>query len=954
MTSSNIPATRKETAMWLLERLVPDTGVNNVATTFAVDGRLDADVLRGALLAVLTRYEVLRTVFATGDGDAGLTKRVLAPEDVAIDLTDIPVTAEGPAADLTAFVGAPFPVDGSLLVRAGLRAGPDGDVCCVVVHHLVFDAMSTAILQRELIAAYDALAAGGTPVATPVAATGERAPDESGLAYWRKNLDGLRQGGSGLWCAKPQAATASLRAETLHHELSAGARETIRRLRKELRASEAVVLLAAYYVLLAQHGAGDDVVIGTPVNVRDPASANAIGYHANLLPLRVLLDDDPDFAAVVKRTRNTFLEAIGHANVPLEQVSPDVIADAPGSWRGSFFRHLFNYLPGSMAAELTVAGSTARPVLAENGYSRFDLEFFFTAGATMTIRAAFCTDAFDAADVALLLARYDELLAGIGDRLDVPVSRLSAQCAADRVATAAPEPVAAPDSVVAAVAERVRTDAAAVAIVEPDRSVRYGELWSAALAVRELVGEAPTVALVAPRGADLAAGLLGSWLAGAKCVVLDPAQPLRDAENTVAESGARLVLTGGEVTVTAPPVVTVAAVPRPAGAATAAAVDIAGDAIAVAGQSHGALAASAAALGSRVDLTGAVLWLNSATTEGLTVELLAPLCAGGRVVVAPDEARTDGTVLANSLSANDIAVLHASPTVLRTVLEEVRPALANRTILSGHERLPGGLARQLTSAGAVVRHGFLTQAGYVSLGEADGDRTWATEGTPLFEVTIGGGAGIGVLGELSVAGAGTGESARWLSDGAIAVLGDDPELAAVETAFAGLADVAAVAAVATPVAAGRAVVVFAESSKPGVAAALRDHARTATLVPVTPVVLDALPVTLGGVVDRAALVRLAADAVAETQGTPADAESDELVATLVRVWCELLDRRDLAGDSNFFTSGGNSLLGAQLVGRIKAVTGMPVALADLFTDPTPRGLAEQLRDAMWDEDEDDD
>jgi non-ribosomal peptide synthetase component F len=220
------------------------------------------------------------------------------------------------------------------------------------------------------------------------------------------------------------------------------------------------------------------VVVGTPVNVRDPASANAIGYHANLLPLRVRLDDDADFAAVVKRTRNAFLEAIGHANVPLEQVSPEVIAAAPGSWRSSFFRHLFNYLPGSVAAELSVAGRPARPVLAENGFSRFDLEFFFTSGATTTIRAAFCTDAFDADDVALLLARYDELLAGIGDRLDVPVARLSAQCAADRAVTAAPEPVAAPDSVVAAVAERVRADAGAVAIIEPDRTVRYGELWS--------------------------------------------------------------------------------------------------------------------------------------------------------------------------------------------------------------------------------------------------------------------------------------------------------------------------------------------------------------------------------------------------------------------------------------------------------------------------------------------
>jgi hypothetical protein len=254
--------------------------------------------------------------------------------------------------------------------------------------------------------------------------------------------------------------------------------------------------------------------------------------------------------------------------------------------------------------------------------------------------------------------------------------------------------------------------------------------------------------------------------------------------------------------------------------------------------------------------------------------------AGGRVLVAPDEARTDGAVLADSLSANGIVVLHAAPTVLRTVLEAARPALADRTILSGHERLPGGLARQLTAAGAAVQHGFLTPAGYVSLGPADGDGTWATEGTPLFGITIGTGTGIGVLGELSVDGIRTGEFARWLPDGAIAVLGEDPELALTETAFAGLADVDAVAAVATAGGGGprRGRVRRVEETRchGGVAR----HARTATAVPVTPVVLAALPVTLGGVVDRAALARLAADAVADTRGTPADAESDELVATL--------------------------------------------------------------------------
>ncbi|MEU7935566.1 condensation domain-containing protein [Micromonospora echinofusca] len=999
----SIAASRKEAAMWLLERLVPDTGVNNVAVAFEVAGRIDRELFTAALRAVLARHEVLRTVFRTDD--ATLTREVLAADRLDVPVVDVPAGDDGMDADLTAFAAEPFAIDGRPLVRAGIRAGADGDVCCIVVHHLNFDAMSTTILLRELLVAYETVAAGRRPDDTPVAALAERAPNERSVAYWRKNLDGLRAAEAGLWCARPPVGAPSLRAETVHHELSAPARAVVRRFQRELRASEAVVLLAAYSVLLAQHGAGSDVVIGTPVNVRDQRSMNAIGYHANLVPLRVRLDPDADFRAVVKQTRSTFLEAISHADVPLEHVSPAVLGDAPSSWRSSFFRHLFNYVPGTVDTSATLTGMPVRHVMVENGYSRFDLEFFIMPGEdATTVRAAFCVDAFEAADVVLLLQRYDALLVRLGEELDRPVAQLSRLGASDLALPASPSAPAATASVLDAVHATVAASPDLVAVQDGADAVSYGRLWSAALATRDLVAASGggTVAVLAPRGALLAAAWLGVWLAGARCVLLDPAQPIPDLAARLADSGAAPVLAAEGLPV--PGAVPIPAVPGATDALRADAPTVADlDAVAyleyhldtpaplAVTVTHRALAGAVARLVDRIGAGPAVTaWLSSTATDAALTELLVALSTGGRVVVAPDAARNDGHALGELVRGHAVDVVQATPAVWRQVAEHAGDRLAGRVVLVAHEPLPRPLAAQLRATGGTPHHGYTTPgvAGYAALDDGL-DEPGVRPATRVFVTEPGTGheLGVGVRGELCVAGdtlaSGyhgrpeltaarfgehpaygrfhrTADLARLLPDGRVDVVGpltaqvrvggQRIHLCDVESVLAAHPDVEAVAAVGS---AGDAqdgtVVAFVESRKPDVTDRLREHARAA--LPLTPelVVLNQLPVTVAGTVDRAALVALAAARASADADPP-----DETTLALVGIWTEMLDRPGLHADSNFFASGGHSLLGAQLVQRVRTDLSMPVQLADLFANPTPRQLAEHLQDAFWDDDEDDD
>jgi hypothetical protein len=156
---SGLAANNKEKALWLLERLVPGTGINNMGMALQVAGRLRPDALGTAIAIVFGRYNGLRTVYRVADGQ--LTKEVVG-EGPSVGIERLSVSGDQIEKDVAEFIGRPFELDGRFLFRAGLAAHPDGDILCIAVHHFSFDMVSLGVFLRDLIGAYDA-----SPCGTP-------------------------------------------------------------------------------------------------------------------------------------------------------------------------------------------------------------------------------------------------------------------------------------------------------------------------------------------------------------------------------------------------------------------------------------------------------------------------------------------------------------------------------------------------------------------------------------------------------------------------------------------------------------------------------------------------------------------------------------------------------------------------------------------------------------------
>jgi acyl carrier protein len=117
------------------------------------------------------------------------------------------------------------------------------------------------------------------------------------------------------------------------------------------------------------------------------------------------------------------------------------------------------------------------------------------------------------------------------------------------------------------------------------------------------------------------------------------------------------------------------------------------------------------------------------------------------------------------------------------------------------------------------------------------------------------------------------------------------------------------------------------------------------MVPAAFVVLEPLPLTPTGKLDRKALPKPDFEAIADESKFVAPSTPKESV--LARIWCEVLGLKHVGIHDNFFELGGHSLLAVRILSEIEKKFGDRPPLATLFQAPTIGKLGTVLNDRSW-------
>lgn len=115
------------------------------------------------------------------------------------------------------------------------------------------------------------------------------------------------------------------------------------------------------------------------------------------------------------------------------------------------------------------------------------------------------------------------------------------------------------------------------------------------------------------------------------------------------------------------------------------------------------------------------------------------------------------------------------------------------------------------------------------------------------------------------------------------------------------------------------------------------------MVPAVLFFLDQLPTTPNGKIDRRALEANGVEVTSKVAYVPPRNPVEE---TLVDIWSAVLGREKVGVEDNFFEIGGQSLLGTQVISRIRESFEIEVPVRMIFQEPTITGLSSYLEEAL--------
>jgi amino acid adenylation domain-containing protein/FkbM family methyltransferase len=732
-----IPLSYAQNRLWVLNQLEPCSPYYNSPSALRMKGKLQIEALEKTLSEVVRRHDVLRTRF---EEDHGRPLQVVMPaEEVRLEVIDLEGMAEEEREEeakriVAEDAGEGFDLRQGPLWRAKLvRMGDEEHILTVTMHHIVTDEWSIWVLVREMGLLYDAYTQGRESPLEELKIqyadyafwqrewlTGEELGRQ--LNYWTQKLEGV-PAIVGLPTDRPRPAVQTHRGARQSFTLNAEVAESLKGLSRREVVTTFMALLAAWQVLLMRYSRQKDIVVGTPIANRNRQELEGlIGFFVNTLVLRSDLSGELSFVDLLRKVRETCLEAYAHQDLPFEKLVDEVRRDRDLS-HTELFQAAF-VLQNAPVTALELSGLALSSMAVDIQAAKFDMTLMIHAGdESFSGSWEYNTDLFDHVTISRMISHFQNLLDSIVADPQMSVTRLPILKHAQRqhllnqwtgVLPCYPKD----RSLHKLFEQQVERSPHSVAVLYEQQCLTYGELnrranQLACYLIKLGVGTEIRVGLSIERSVEMIVALLAILKAGAAYVPLDPRYPERRLTMMLEDSEIAAVIvqreTKGSLTVKRSQVIDIDSIWEEAGKQPEdnpeTAVD--GDNLAYVIYTSGSTGRPKGAMITHYNVVRLIeatekwyrfnegdVWtlFHSYGFDFSVWEMWGALARGGRLVVVPYEVSREAGSFYELICDEGVTVLNQTPSAFRQLMEVeetrgVSEKLSLRLVIFGGEAL---------------------------------------------------------------------------------------------------------------------------------------------------------------------------------------------------------------------------------------------------------------------------
>ena len=534
----------------------------NESATLHLKGKLNRPALESAFAQLVERHDALRSVYSAD----GTTMTIQPCCEIPIEYRDLRKDSAQLKRILREDASKPYDLKNGPLVRPYLlQLEEELHHLVISAHHIVCDGWSYNVLSEELCELYNAASSGQLAQLPAPKQYSQHALE------WSRYSDSQRRAEEKYWLEKfsdlpepldlpidrPYPAERTYRGDTYEHRINRETYEAVKSAGAKLGSTLYSTLAAVYQLMLHRLTGQDDLVVCIPSAGQNDGENTEylVGHCVNFLPLRTRYNPEDSFDSFLKHSRGVLLEATDHRSytygelvqqldterdprrMPLLEVAFNVERmDYFGQWQG------------------------LEAVFEPNGKTHVHYTMFMNiveSADGLRIDVDYNSEVLDRQTVARWTRYFENLTGEVVRDPSLPVSELSVIGRNEEKRLLLdwnqPENSGFPSQTAAQLfEEQVRQTPHATALMDGENEISYTELDKMSNRAAHSLsqnGVAPGdfVAVIAHRGANTVAALLGILKTGAAYVPIDPNYPADRIEYILNDSAASVVLVDEDI-----------------------------------------------------------------------------------------------------------------------------------------------------------------------------------------------------------------------------------------------------------------------------------------------------------------------------------------------------------------------------------------------------------------------